>query len=362
MVSLHDAAVLGIHLVGILLLRGVELQDVAGLARIAAQLLSGEHDFLCSFIKSGILQGDLLRLLQRDEVRCHDLFLLLLQHSAQHRINAVCPLCFRIGKDEPVVRRFDAAAHKGFLGKADFILASGIIQSDFLRFGKSDKFPGINNAAALCVDLVEILIRPGVELQQVAGLALIAVQLLSGEHDLLCGLIKSRVFQGNLLCFFQRDEICSVDFRCGGLFLLFLQNDTQHRINAVCPLCFCIGKDEPVVRRFDAAAHKGFLGKADFILASGIIQSDFLRFGKSDKFPGINNAAALCVDLVEILIRPGVELQQVAGLSLIAAQLLSGEHDLLHQLIKLRVLQRNLLCFLQGDELRYTDRRSIGRR
>ena len=109
--------------------------------------------------------------------------------------------------------------------------------------------------------MVEILIRPGVELQQVAGLALIAVQLLSGEHDLLCGFIKS-----------------------------------------------------------------------------GILQGDFLRFGKSDKFPGVNNAAALCVDLVEILIRPGVELQQVAGLALIAAQLLSGEHDLLRGFIQSRVL------------------------
>ena len=176
----------------------------------------------------------------------------------------------------------------------------------------------------------------------------------------MCGFIKSRVLQGDLLCFFQRDEICSVAFRCGGLFLLFLQNDAQHRINAVCPLCFCIGKDEPVVRRFDAAAHKGFLGKADFILASGIIQGDFFRFGKRDKFPGVNNAAALCVDLVEILICPGVELQQVAGLALIAAQLLSGEHDLLRQLIKLRVLQCDLLCFLQGDELRYTDRSNAG--
>ena len=55
MVSLDDAAVLGVHLVRILLLRGVELQDVAGLARIAAQLLSGEHDLLRGFIKSRVL-------------------------------------------------------------------------------------------------------------------------------------------------------------------------------------------------------------------------------------------------------------------------------------------------------------------
>jgi len=82
--------------------------------------------------------------------------------------------------------------------------------------------------------------------------------------------------------------------------------------------------------------------------------------GKSDKFPGINNAAALCVDLVEILIRPGVELQDVAGLALIAVQFRSCEHDLLRQLIQPRVLQGNLLCFLQGNELRYVDRINAG--
>ena len=200
---------------------------------------------MCSFIKSGILQGDLLRLLQRDEVRCHDFFLLLLQHSAQHRINAVCPLCFCIGKDEPVVRRFDAAAHKGFFGKADFILASGIIQGDFLRFGKSDKFPGVNNAAALCVDLVEILIRPGVELQQVAGLALIAVQLLSGEHDLLSQFIQFGVLQCNLLCFLQGDELRYTDRRNAGDLLEFKKLVQRHAGNLVRGQTgfVCCGKD-----------------------------------------------------------------------------------------------------------------------
>ena len=188
---------------------------------------------MCSFIKSGILQGDLLRLLQRDEVRCHDLFLLFLQNDAQHRINAVCPLCFCIGKDEPVVRRFDAAAHKGFLGKADFILASGIIQGDFLRVGKGDEPSGVDDAAALCVDLVEILVRPGVELQQVAGLALIAVQLLSCEHDLLRQLIQFGVLQCNLLCFLQGDELRYTDRRNAGDLLEFKKLVQRHAGNLV---------------------------------------------------------------------------------------------------------------------------------
>ena len=44
-----------IDLVGIRTLVRVELQNVARLALIAAQPLSGEHDFLGSFIKSRVL-------------------------------------------------------------------------------------------------------------------------------------------------------------------------------------------------------------------------------------------------------------------------------------------------------------------
>ena len=119
---------------------------------------------MCGFIKSGILQGDLLRLLQRDEVRCHDLFLLLLQYSAQHRINAVCPLCFRIGKDEPVVRRFDAAGNQRFLGKGDFFADPGIVQCDFLRVRQKNEVVSLDDAAVLGVHLVGILLLRGVEL------------------------------------------------------------------------------------------------------------------------------------------------------------------------------------------------------
>ena len=155
---------------------------------------------MCGFIKSGILQGDLLRILQRDEVRCHDLFLLLLQHSAQHRINAVCPLCFRIGKDKPIVRRFDAAGNQCFLGKGDLFAYPGIVQCDFLRVRQKNEVVSLDDAAVLGIHLVRILLLRGVELQDVAGLSLIAAQLLSGEHDLLRGLIKSRVLQGDLFC------------------------------------------------------------------------------------------------------------------------------------------------------------------
>ena len=51
-----------------------------------------------------------------------------------------------------------------------------------------------------------------------------------------------------------------------------------------------------------------------------------------DNFPGY------CVDLVGIRTLVRVELQDVAGLARIAAQLLSGEHDFLRRLIQPRVL------------------------
>jgi len=163
-VSLDDAAVLGVHLVGILLLCRIELQNVARLARIAAQLFPGEYDFLRCFVQPRILQGDLLRLLQRDEVRCHNLFLLLLQHDTQHRINAICPLRFCIGKDESIVRRFDAAGNQCFLGKGDFFADPGIVQCDFLRVRQKNEVVSLDDATVLGVHLVGILLLRGVEL------------------------------------------------------------------------------------------------------------------------------------------------------------------------------------------------------
>ena len=51
----EDVSGYRIHLVGILLLCGVELKDIAGLARIAAQLFPGEHDFLRCLIQPRVL-------------------------------------------------------------------------------------------------------------------------------------------------------------------------------------------------------------------------------------------------------------------------------------------------------------------
>ena len=49
------------------------------------------------------------------------------------------------------------------------------------------------DVSGYCIDLVGIRTLVRVELQNVARLALIAAQLLSGEHDLLGSFIKSRV-------------------------------------------------------------------------------------------------------------------------------------------------------------------------
>ena len=54
-VLFEDVSGYCIDLVGIRTPVRVELQNIAGFARIAAQLLSGEHDFLGSFIKSRVL-------------------------------------------------------------------------------------------------------------------------------------------------------------------------------------------------------------------------------------------------------------------------------------------------------------------
>ena len=55
-----------------------------------------------------------------------------------------------------------------------------------------------------------------------------------------------------------------------------------------------------------------------------------------------------------------MEFQDVAWLALIAAELFFGEYDLLSQLIQFGVFQSNFLCFIQRDELRYTDRYNVG--
>ena len=82
-----------IDLVGIRTPVRVELQNVARLALIAAQLLSGEHDFLGSFIKSRVLSCDLLCLFQADKLRSkgNDLIAGLIHDHAQNGVNFVSP-------------------------------------------------------------------------------------------------------------------------------------------------------------------------------------------------------------------------------------------------------------------------------
>ena len=193
------------------------------------------------------------------------------------------------------------------------------------------------------------------EFQDVAWLVLAAVELDLCEYDLLRSFIKSRVFQSNFLCVLRRDK-----FRCSELLLLLLQYDTQHCINAVHPLCFRVGKDKPVVGCFNSAGNQLLCREDHLHIDSCIFQGNFLRFGKSDKFPGVNNAAVLGVYLVRVLFLCGMEFQDVAWLVLAAVELFFGEYDLLSQLIQFGIFQSNFLCFIQRDELRYTDRYNVG--
>ena len=55
-----------------------------------------------------------------------------------------------------------------------------------------------------------------------------------------------------------------------------------------------------------------------------------------------------------------MEFQDVAWLALIAAELDLCEYDLLRSFIKSRVFQSDFLCFIQRNELRYTDRYNVG--
>ena len=65
---------------------------------------------------------------------------------------------------DAVGRRFDAAAHKGFLGKGDFFADPGIVQCDFLRVRQKNEVVSLHDAAVLGVHLVGILLLRGVEL------------------------------------------------------------------------------------------------------------------------------------------------------------------------------------------------------
>ena len=162
-----------VDLVGILLLRGVELQNVARLARIAAQLFPGEYDFLRCFVQPRILQGDLLCFFQADELGCRgdDLIVGLIHDAAQNGVDFVSPASGVAFKGEGIVGRLDATGNQCFLGKGDLFADARIVQRDFLRVGKKNEVVSLHDAAVLGVNLIRILLLRGVELQNVAGLA-----------------------------------------------------------------------------------------------------------------------------------------------------------------------------------------------
>ena len=64
-----------------------------------------------------------------------------------------------------------------------------------------------DDVSGYCIDLVGVLALARVELQDVARLARIAAQLFPGEYDFLRCFVQPRVLQGNLLCYFQADEL-----------------------------------------------------------------------------------------------------------------------------------------------------------
>ena len=172
-VLFEDVSGYCINLVGIRTLVRVELQNVARLARIAAQLFPGEYDFLRCFVQPRILQGDLLCFFQADELGCRgdDLIVGLIHDAAQNGVDFVSPASGVAFKGEGIVGRLDAAGNQSFLGKGDFFADPGIVQCDFLRVRQKNEVVSLDDAAVLGVHLVGILLLRGVELQDVAGLA-----------------------------------------------------------------------------------------------------------------------------------------------------------------------------------------------
>ena len=283
----------------------------------------------------------MLCFLQRDEVRCNDIFLLLLQHDAQHCINAICPLRFRIGKDKPVVRRFYAAGYKRFLGEGYFVRALCIVYCDFLRFGKGNEFLRNDYISVFRVNLIVILIGSGVEFQDIAGFALIAAQLDFGEYDFLRFVVKSGVFKCDFLRFLRRNEFYGAD-----ILLAFIEHYAEHSVNAVGPPGSVVGEHKAVVGRFYAACGEGFLDKGHSVLAARIVHGDFFCFGKGDEFLRTDYISASRVNLIVILIGSGVKFKDIAGLVQKLNEFLPREHDFLRRFVKLRVLQRNFPRFL----------------
>ena len=282
---------------------------------------------------------------QRNEDSRADVLLFFSHYDAQHRINTVSPLRFRIGENKPVIGRFDATVHQGLLGEQDPFRAAGILHGDPPCLGRQNVLVPEDDLAGLCVDLIVIAAFPGVEVQHIAGSSLIAAQFNLSEHNFLRDFIQSGIFQGDLLCLPQRNEDSRAD-----VLLFFSHYDAQHRINTVSPLRVHIGKDESVVGRFDAPIHQGLLGEQDPVRAAGVLHGDPPCLGRQNVLAPEDDLAGLCVDLIVIAAFSGVEVQHIAGSSLIEDQFNLSEHNFLRGFIQPGIFQGDLLCFFCGDE------------
>ena len=127
--------------------------------------------------------------------------MLIFNHNAQDRVNAVSPLDLRVSKDKAVVRAFDAAVYQCFLSEGDPVLTTCIVNRDLLRGGKQDVFVCEEDAAGLCVNLIELAVCSGIEFEEIAWLALITAKLLSGKYNLLRSFVQFGIFERDLFCF-----------------------------------------------------------------------------------------------------------------------------------------------------------------
>ena len=162
---------------------------------IAVQLGFGEHDLLCVFVKPCTLECNFLCFLQGNEICFAYVLNMLSHHRAAYRIDSVCPLGLIVCKDKQIIRCFNAAVNQFFFGKGNPFRTFGVINGNPFCVGKKNISSAVDNVARFCVNLIVILIFTGVKLQQVIGLALIAVQLLLGEHNLFRIFNKTGVFK-----------------------------------------------------------------------------------------------------------------------------------------------------------------------
>ena len=164
---------------------------------VAVKLGFGEHNLLCVFIKLGILQRNFLCFVQGNKIRTADIIHMLSHHSAAYRIDSVCPLRIVVCKDKQIIRCFNAAVYQFLLQKGNLVAAFGIINGNPFCIGKQNISSAVDNFTCFCINLIVILIFTGVKLKNVAWSALIAAQLLLGEHNLFGIFNKTGVFKCN---------------------------------------------------------------------------------------------------------------------------------------------------------------------